>query len=145
MKLLTCIILTMFSIAGQANPVIRGTWFGYILNNDEKLATTIYITDDNSSGQISGDITISYNYKSGKTYYCQAKYSGIVDLKTYEFSMIMEEYIYYDLLPEGMKWCLGSIYGTISREMELRKFIIQATYRTKCSDEISEMILLKQE
>lgn len=145
MKLLSAIGLVLLSYAAAANPLVRGTWFGYILQGDVKLPTTMYITDDNDQGQVNGTITISYNYISGKVYSCQARFSGNVDYKTYEFSLIMEEYIYYDLLPEGMKWCLGTIFGAIGREMELKKFIIQGNMRTKCTEDVSDVVLVKQE
>jgi hypothetical protein len=144
-KLAGILLLLMATTFVRANPVVRGTWFGYILNKETKLPTTLYITDDNDQGNVAGEITISFQYISGKTYSCQARFTGYIDQKTFEFSLVMEEYVYYDLLPEGMKWCLGTIYGSIGREMELRKYFIQGTMRTKCTEDVSDVVLIKQE
>ena len=149
MKNIAFYILILVSLSVRSNPLVRGTWLGYILQNSQdeqaRLPCTFYINDDNDIGTLSGEILISYKYKNGKDYYCKARFSGNIDYKTYEFSLVMEEYIYYDLLPEGMKWCLGTFSGNIGREMELKQYIILANMKTKCTDVVSQVVLVKQQ
>jgi hypothetical protein len=149
MKNIVVGILVLVSFSLRSNPLVRGTWTGYIIqgtqDNPLKLPCTFYINEANDNGTITGEILISYKYKDGKDYFCKARFSGNVDYTTYDFSLVMEEYIYYDLLPEGMKWCLGTFSGSIRREMELKEYLILATLKTYCTEELSDVILVKQQ
>ena len=152
MKKSVIIIFILAAVAARSNPVVRGTWSGVIIQYDEagsqlKIPCTLYINDNDQTGDLSGEITLTYNYKSGQRYTCKANFTGKIDYQTYNFSLNIGNYVYYDVLPENMQWCLGSISGSVRREMEFKLYIILAKMGTKCSETPTEsdVVLLKQQ
>jgi hypothetical protein len=56
--LYTVILILLVSCSYAGNPLLRGTWKGYItsksldIDNKDGLPATLYIIDDNNAGQV---------------------------------------------------------------------------------------------
>jgi hypothetical protein len=145
MTRLLIIFLFLAGFAAKANPLVKGEWTGYVIVGETKLKSTLYLSDDNDNGEITADIVMNYTYTDGKIYSCKAHCSGHIDYKKYDFTLVMEEFVYFDLLPEGMKWCLGTMSCSIRREMQMKQYILLGRMTNKCSPGESQLVMIKRQ
>jgi hypothetical protein len=144
---LLLIVSTIAVFAG--NPLIRGTWKGYLTSksldsdNETGLPVTLFIIDDNNQGQVSGEMTVQYRYQ---TDIYKAKYSiqGNIDYDNYVITLLQTGMIFYDLLPKGLKWCFGSGSFHIYRSIYGRKTYMDGFMTSDCGAEKMRMILVKK-
>ncbi len=130
------------------NPAIRGNWKGFLMSksldvdNKDGLPVTLYIVDDNDNGDIVGEMVVKYRYQ---TDIYKAKYSitGKLDYSNYTLSLEQTGVIYYDLLPKGLQWCMGSGKFNIYRSTYAKKLYIDGYMTTNCGDERLRLVLVK--
>ncbi|MCB9032443.1 MAG: hypothetical protein H6553_01245 [Chitinophagales bacterium] len=133
----------------QANPIVKGKWTGYIVQdyqdkqNAQYFPCTLTIEDITDNGNVAATLEISYNY-NGKIYSSKAKCSGKADDKNYTIQLVAENYIFYDVLPEQAKWCLGNFNAGFYRSTSSKKLIIQGSYNTYCDEKSNLIVLIKQ-
>lgn len=127
---------------------MQGTWQGILmsksLDNDNKdgLQTTLTIVDDNNSGNYTGEMIIYYKYQ---TDYYKARYKvvGKVDYSNYTLTLSQTEFIYGDLLPKGLQWCIGGGNFRIFRSSSTKKYYMDGTYETNFNEKY-RMVLFKK-
>jgi hypothetical protein len=146
--------ILFFSIAFcsfSGNPLIRGTWKGYMISNslssdvDNKdgLPVTLYIIDDNDKGDLVGEMTVRYKYQTD-IYRAKWHVSGNLDYANYTISIQQNNFIYFDLLPKGLDWCTGGGTFNIYRSNYKKKLYMDGNMLTSCGDERIRMVLVKQ-
>ncbi len=141
------LLLTVSCFAG--NPLLRGTWKGYItsksLDKDNKdgLPTTLTIIDDNNAGQVVGEMTVQYRYQ---TDIYKAKYAiqGELNYQKFSISFTQTRLIYSDLLPKGLNWCFGSATLKIFRSTYKKKIYMDGYMNSNCGKEKMRVILVRQ-
>lgn len=143
------IILLLLSATAFSNPILIGDWEGFVVQNYESespiyLPCTINISSLASSNQFSGTIEISIHHSNGKTYKSKAKITGFFDSKTYQVSIVAEQVVYQDILPEKAKWCLGILKGGFYRSKTYKQYLIKGMYSTKCSNQTSLLVVYKK-
>lgn len=139
--------LSILSFSG--NPYIRGTWKGFMLSksmdadNKDGMPVILTIVDDNDKGNIVGEMIVKYRYQ---TDIYKAKYtiSGNIDYINYRISLNQEKFVYSDLLPKGLNWCIGN--GTLSIfRSNYKKYLYMDGYmQTGCGTEQLRLVLVKQ-
>lgn len=150
-KTLFTLLLLCFFVAiskAQYSPYI-GTWKGFLLtdvsnaDNANGLPVTLFISDDNKSGELHGEMTVQYRYQ---TDVYRAKYSvaGIYDKTTSQVYIEQQKIIYYDLLPKGLEWCLGKGTFKLQRNPYEKKNYLDGTLISNCGNEKMRMVLIKK-
>lgn len=145
--LFAILLSTMFVV--HANPIVKGKWTGYIVQDyqDKEKAQyypcTLTIQDVTDNGDVVATLEISYTY-NGKSYNSKANCSGKVDDKNYTIQLVAEEYVFYDVLPENAKWCLGNLNAGFYRSTSSKSLIIQGSYNTYCDEKSNLIVLIKQ-
>ncbi|QQR96809.1 MAG: hypothetical protein IPK18_07735 [Sphingobacteriales bacterium] len=149
MRIVFLFTLLFLSKLILANPILIGDWNGYIVQNYAQpdnatyLPCTINISSA-TDNKLAGTIEIRFTHQNGKTYTSKSNVTGSYDNKTYSINIVAESYIYQDILPEKMKWCLGIFQGGIYRSKSLKQYLFKGMYQTKCSTDASLLIVYKK-
>ncbi|MBK8350786.1 MAG: hypothetical protein IPL21_03570 [Saprospirales bacterium] len=133
-----------------SNPMLRGKWKGVIVTKDNTdidnkngLIVNLYITDDNDVGDFRGEMTVSYRYQTD-VYKAKYQITGKLDYNTYKFRIRQDKYIFSDVLPKGLNWCIGSGDGRIYRSKYKKRIIMDGNLATNCGGDRLHFVLVKQ-
>lgn len=132
------------------NPILRGNWKGIILTNDNNdldnkggLQITLFITDDNEVGDFRGEMTVRYRYQTD-VYKAKYEITGKLDYNTYKMQIRQDRYIFADVLPKGLSWCIGSGTARMYRSTYKKRVIIDGNLSTNCGAQRLRFVLFKQ-
>lgn len=142
--------LFLISNCFAQNPAIRGDWKGMLTSNsllsdpdnNKGLPVMLTIIDDNNEGQIAGEMTVQYRYQTD-VYKAKYAVTGTLDYKAYVITIKQEKFLFYDLLPKGLKWCMGSGKFNIYRSIYRKKMYMDGYMTSDCGAERMRMILVK--
>ncbi|MDB5227982.1 MAG: hypothetical protein JWN78_2175 [Bacteroidota bacterium] len=129
------------------NPALHGNWKGFIVSNldvynSTGLPVSLSIVDDNDEGDLVGEMTVQYRYQ---TDIYKAKYAieGNIDYEKYVISLRQTHFVYSDLLPKGLQWCIGGGTFNIYRSTYGKKTYMDGYMKSNCGKEDMRMILIK--
>jgi hypothetical protein len=132
----------------QYSPYI-GTWNGYLItdtdnaDNQNGLPVTLFFSDDNKLGELSGEMTIQYRYQ---TDVYRAKYSvtGTYSKSASRVFIEQKKIIFCDILPKGLQWCFGSGTFSLLRNPYKKKNYLDGIMSSNCGKEKMRMIIVKK-
>lgn len=113
------------------------------IDNKNGLQVTMFITDDNDVGDFRGEMTVRYRYQTD-VYKAKYQITGKLDYNTYKMQIRQDKYIYADLLPKGLNWCIGSGTARMYRSTYKKKVVIDGNLTTNCGGENLRFVLFKQ-
>jgi hypothetical protein len=142
-------IALVFFTKSFSNPILIGDWTGFVVQNYEQVDNAIYLPctiniSSIANNKLFGTIEISFKHQNGKTYKSKSNVSGTYDSKNYKINIISESFIYQDVLPEKIKWCLGIFDGGIYRSQTVKQYLFKGMYQTKCMPIPSLLIVYKK-
>ena len=146
-KLHTILFLFLASACLAGNPALHGEWKGFIVSNldvynSTGLPVSLNITDDNDQGGLVGEMIVQYRHQ---TDVYKAKYAieGNIDYDKYIINLQQTKFVYSDLLPKGLQWCLGGGTFNIYRSTYGKKIYMDGYMKSNCGKEDMRMILIK--
>lgn len=145
---LFCLVILMVGFT-SANPLLLGNWEGFVVQNYQQKDNAIYLPcliniSSITETQIAGTIEIDYKHSNGKTYKSKSNIKGDFDAKAYTIGFVSEDFIFQDILPEKLKWCLGIFNGGIYRSKTAKQYLFKGMYQTKCNANASLLVVYKK-
>ena len=107
------------------------------------MQVSLFITDDNDVGDFRGEMTVRYRYQTD-VYKAKYQITGKLDYNTYKLQIRPDTFIFADVLPKGLNWCIGSGTARMYRSTYKKKVIMDGTLATNCGAERLRMVLIKQ-